>query len=122
MKKLSVVVCVVFILLSLTMCGKAEKPDLYEDGFNNEYVSSDETKYIMTFEIKQSHFTLDLGEHLKDSANKISIPVMVDKDYYDYYEIGDTVKDDFRMGSFIFKGSYGKWKVTVKDKQEIKAT
>lgn len=122
MKKLSVIVCVIFVLLSLTMCRQAEKPNLYEDVFNNEYISPGEIKYIMTFEIKQSHFTLDLGEHLKDSANKINIPIMVDKDYYDYYEIGDTIKDDFRMGSFIFKGSYGKWEITVKDKQEIKAT
>lgn len=73
-------------------------------------------KYIITFNIKQSHFTLDLEQHLKDSMNAISIQIPVDKEYYDSVEIGDTIADDFRMGSFILYGSFGNWDVTVEDK------
>lgn len=73
-------------------------------------------KYIVTFNIKQSHFTLDINQHLKDEFNDISIQIPVDKEYYDNVEIGDTIADDFRMGSLIFKGSFGNWRITVEDK------
>ena len=73
-------------------------------------------KYIVTFNIKQSHFTLDIGQHLKDAMNDISIQVPVDKEYYDSIEVGDTIADDFRMGSLIFYGSFGNWDVTVENK------
>ncbi len=75
-------------------------------------------KYVVTFRIKQSHFTLDIGEHLKDSMNEITFEVPVDKEYYDSVTVGSTINDDFRMGSLIMHGSFGKWKVTV-DKKEI---
>ena len=74
------------------------------------------TKYIVTFNIKQSHFTLDIGQHLKDEMNDISIQIPVDKEYYDSVQIGDTIADDFRVGSLIMKGSFGNWNVTVEDK------
>ena len=73
-------------------------------------------KYIVTFNIKQSHFTLDIGQHLKDEMNDISIQIPVDKEYYDNVEVGDVIADDFRMGSLIFKGSFGNWDITVEDK------
>lgn len=73
-------------------------------------------KYIITFNIKQSHFTLDIGQHLKDEMNDISIQIPVDKEYYDKVEVGDVIADDFRMGSLIFKGSFGNWDITVEDK------
>lgn len=76
-------------------------------------------KYVVTFRIKQSHFTLDIGEHLKDSMNEITFEVPVDKEYYDSVSVGDTINDDFRMGSLIMHGSFGNWKVTV-DKKEIR--
>ena len=60
--------------------------------------------YVVTFRIKQSHFTLDIGEHLKDSMNEITFEVPVDKAYYDSVSVGDTINDDFRMGSLIMHG------------------
>lgn len=75
-------------------------------------------KYVVTFRIKQSHFTLDIGEHLKDSMNEITFDVLVDKEYYDSVSVGSTINEDFRMGSLIMHGSFGNWKVTV-DKKEI---
>lgn len=74
--------------------------------------------YVVTFRIKQSHFTLDIGEHLKDSMNEITFEVPVNKAYYDSVSVGDTINDDFRMGSLIMHGSFGNWKVTV-DKKEV---
>jgi outer membrane murein-binding lipoprotein Lpp len=73
-------------------------------------------KYIITFNIKQSHFTLDIGQHLKDEMNDISIQIPVDKEYYDNVKVGDTIADNFRIGSLIFKGSFGNWDITVEDK------
>ena len=76
-------------------------------------------KYVVTFRIKQSHFTLDISEHIKDSMNEITIEIPVDKEYYDSVSVGNTVNDDFRVGSLIMHGSFGNWKVTV-DKKEIR--
>lgn len=78
-----------------------------------------ETKYFITLNISQSHFTLDLKQHFKDAMNDVDIEVMVDKDYYDSFEIGDSVNDDFRWGSFISSGSIGNWDITVSDKREV---
>lgn len=76
----------------------------------------DANYYIVEFEIKQSHFTLDISEHLKDSINKLTFEVPVDKDYYNKVYVGQQITDSFRMGSFVMKGSIGKWKITVKNK------
>lgn len=74
-------------------------------------------KYIVTFEIGQSHFTLDIGTHLKDSMNKLELDVMVSKEYYDSVEVGTIINDDFRVGSFLMAGSIGSWKVKVSNKR-----
>lgn len=74
-------------------------------------------KYVVTFRIKQSHFTLDIGEHIKDAMNEITIEIPVDKEYYDSVAVGDTVNDDFRVGSLIIHGSFGNWNVIVERKE-----
>lgn len=80
-------------------------------------VETGEAKYIVTFNISQKHFTLDLGDIMKDSMNDISIQIPVDKEYYDSIEVGDTIDDSFRLGSFVFKGSFGSWDITVENKE-----
>ena len=94
---------------------EAERDRLNEEILNTK-IDNGLAKYVITFNIKQSHFTLDLGEHLKDAMNDISIEIPVDKEYYDSVEVGDVIDDSFRMGSFIWKGSFGNWKVTVEAK------
>lgn len=74
-------------------------------------------KYVLTLDIRQSHFTLDLGQHMKDEMNAIELELPVDKEYYDSLEVGDTLDDSFRMGSFVLTGSFGSWDITVADKQ-----
>lgn len=76
-------------------------------------------KYIMKINISQSHFTLDVEEHLKDAMNDIDIYIEVSEEFYNKYNVGDTIADDFRVGSAIFKGSFGRWKVKVADKQIV---
>lgn len=73
-------------------------------------------KYVVTFEIKQSHFSLDITKHIKDAMNAIEIEIPVDKEYYDNVDVGDTINNDFRVGSMVMKGSFGSWDVTVKGK------
>lgn len=76
-------------------------------------------KYIITFKLKQSHFSLDIDKHIKDAMNAIKFNIMVDKDFYNSVEVGDKVVNDFRVGSFIMNGSFGNWKMKVIDKQII---
>lgn len=90
---------------------------MFENEIRDIKIQSNTAKYIVTLNIKQSHFTLDLGQHMKDEMNDISIQIPVDKEYFDSINVGDTIADDFRMGSLIFKGSFGNWKVTVQAKE-----
>lgn len=92
------------------------KKSLLANEITDIKIENNTAKYVVTFNIKQSHFTLDLGQHFKDEMNDLSIQIPVDKEYYDSIEVGDTIADDFRIGSFIFKGSFGNWNITVEDK------
>ena len=85
-------------------------------GTNSSSIAVDYNYYIVELEVKQSHFTLDLSEHAKDAMNKLTLEIPVDKDYYDSVYIGQEISNNFRMGSLLMKGSFGKWKVTVKNK------
>ena len=72
--------------------------------------------YVVKINIKQTHFTLDLDQHLKDAMNDVDITIPVSKEFYDLVSRGTVLDDSFRMGSFIWKGSIGNWKITVSDK------
>lgn len=72
--------------------------------------------YVVKINIKQTHFTLDLDQHLKDAMNDVDITIPVSKEFYDSVSRGTVLDDSFRMGSFIWKGSIGNWKITVSDK------
>ena len=123
-----IVVLIAMIAITLSGCSKTEtvtnedvaKLETERDQLNEEIlntkIDNGLAKYVITFNIKQTHFTLDIGEHLKDAMNDISIEIPVDKEYYDSVEVGDTIDDSFRVGSFIWKGSFGNWKVTVESK------
>ena len=59
---------------------------------------------------------MDITKHIKDAMNAIEIEIPVDKEYYDNVDVGDTINNDFRVGSMVMKGSFGSWDVTVKGK------
>lgn len=134
-KQLSLVLMIMIIVIGTMGCGANEKElgdqiqtlqeEIYtleaqKETLKNEIVDIKEengtAKYVITFEIKQSHFSLDLGKHLKDAMNAIEIEIPVDKEYFDNVEVGDTINNDFRVGSLVMKGSFGSWDVTVKGK------
>ena len=130
-----IITLIVMIAVTLSGCSKTEtvtnedvakleseiaqleaERDLLNEEILNTKIDNGLAKYVIAFNIKQTHFTLDIGEHLKDAMNDISIEIPVDKEYYDSVEVGDTIDDSFRVGSFIWKGSFGNWKVTVESK------
>lgn len=137
-KKISSAILVVVLLFSLTSCGEQEQVD-----FLNQQIAELQTqkssleveitdlenmvaqkkeengtaKYILTLEIKQTHFTLKISKHLKDAMNAIEIQIPVDKEYYDSVEVGQNIADEFRMGSFVFRGTFGNFKVSVIKKE-----
>lgn len=137
------VCAIVVITLGFTACNPAEESnpgEIKENYLTNEQVieqleteneklreklsvyekASDPEKadlmYMVTLKIKQVHYTLDITEHIKDGLNDIEITIPVDKQFYEEIEEGDTLNDDFRWGSLLSKGSFGKWKVIVKEK------
>ena len=133
--KRGIIVLIAMIAITLSGCSKTEtvtnedvakleseiaQLEAERDRLNEEIldtkIDNNLAKYVIAFNIKQTHFTLDIGEHLKDAMNDISIEIPVDKEYYDSVEVGDTIDDSFRVGSFIWKGSFGNWKVTVESK------
>lgn len=73
-------------------------------------------KYVITFKIKQTHVTLNIKEHIRDSMNEITLSIPVDKEYYDSVSVGDVITDAFRVGSLVLHGTFGSWQVTVDDK------
>lgn len=72
--------------------------------------------YIIELTVSQSHFTFDIGTHIKDAINELTFEIPVSKEFYDSVEEGDILKDDFRMASLVLKGSFGSWEVEVTDK------
>lgn len=94
-----------------------EEKNSLEEYVANYKDENDIKKYVITLEIKQSHFTLDIGEHVKDSMNKVELEIPVDKQYFDSLNEGDILDDSFRFGSWLMKGSYGSWKVKILKKE-----
>lgn len=94
-----------------------EERDYLQEYLTETREENDIKRYVVTFQIKQTHFTLDIGTHLKDSMNKLKLDVLVSKEYYDSVDVGTVINDDFRVGSFLMKGSIGSWKVEVVDKR-----
>ena len=51
--------------------------------------------------------------------NTTEFEVMVDKRYYDSVEVGQSINNDFRIGSLLMKGSVGSWDIKVADKTVV---
>lgn len=81
------------------------------------YDSGQKPKYILKIHLKQSRISLSISSHIKDGLNAIDFELPVDKDFYDKVEVGDNIVDNFRVGSLLLRGSFGSWKMTVKDKE-----
>ena len=103
MMKKSIAMLYVYALLALTACSFAEGA---------------KKRYILTLEIKQSHFTLNLMTHAKDKWNAVKLQIPVDKEFYDSVKQGEKISETFRTASFILNGSFGDMNVTVLKKEE----
>lgn len=79
----------------------------------NEQLKLGKTRYVITFEGKQSHFSLDISEHVKDEMNAFTFEIPVDAVYYRSVNIGDNIVDEFRTGSLFMKSSFGDMKLKV---------
>lgn len=101
---------------------KTEKAELestvaeLKDMATAEKIRTGTEVYVVVINISQSHFTLDLEEHMKDVMNDVDITIPVSKEFYDSVNKGTVIDDSFRMGSFIARGSIGNWDIIVKDK------
>lgn len=73
-------------------------------------------RYYITIEVKQSHLTFDISEHMKDQMNAVELEIPVDKGFYNSVSSGTVLDDSFRSGSFFAKGSLGSWDIKVIDK------
>lgn len=101
------------------------KMDQELDRLNNilsekvDSLNEDQKTYIILLEVKQDRTLgiLDIEGTIKDEINKFSFPVEVSKSYYNKYKVGENIESDFRLGSFIMKGSLSSWKIKIKDKQ-----
>ena len=91
------------------LTSKAKEMGIYAEGRTPQY--------ILKLKLKQSHMTLDLAEHAKDAMNAIEFEMPVDKKFYDEVSVGTEIVNDFRTGSFVINGSFGKWKMTVVGKE-----
>lgn len=69
--------------------------------------------YFVQVDLRQSHFTLDPFEHLKDGMNAVQFPLPTAKAQYDKLKKGDNLVDKFRAASFWIEGSIGSTEMTI---------
>lgn len=79
----------------------------------NIYTSGRSPKYVIKIQLKQSHFTVDVSEHIKDAMNVAYFELPVDKEFYNSVEIGTQLTNNFRVGSLLLRGSIGNWNMTI---------
>ena len=91
----------------------------YRDSLKDMIEQEDKPIHVVTFEASQSHITLDIGTLIKDAMNTTEFEVMVDKRYYDSVEVGQSINNDFRIGSLLMKGSVGSWDIKDADKKVV---
>ena len=92
------------------------------EGLRDDTISQSDVAYIITLSIRQSHYTLDMEQWLKDAINETELTIPVSQEFYYSVEVGDVINNDFRYGSFLIYNSFGSWKVSVKSKQILTAT
>jgi len=77
-------------------------------------------RYILQFELKQARLSLNPLSHIRDKINVIEFELPVDKEFYDLINVRDLIVDKFRAGSFILRGSFSNWRMSVINKRIVK--
>jgi len=135
MRRLTLITAILIFMMLLNGCNnsdlKAEKEQLQSEiktlhseidalqKVRDGLIQKEEIVYIIELEISQSHLAIDFKNNLKDSLNKISVPIQVSEEYYYSVEVGETLSDEFRIGSFLYKGSIGNWNIKIINKQIV---
>ncbi len=80
-------------------------------------VQDKKVHYVLKLSLRQVSYSLSIGKQLRDVANTVYFEVPVDEDFYNHVHVGDNIQDNFRFGSLILGGSFGDWRIKVKDKR-----
>ena len=81
------------------------------------FTSGYEPVYLLTLEIKQSTFTLDLAEHAKNAINAITLQIPVSYTFYNKVSIGQNISEEFKYGSLILNVDFSN--PFIEDENEI---
>ena len=75
---------------------------------------------FLLLKLKESHFSLDIGKHIKNSMNAVEFIMPVSKAYYDEVSVGQNILEGkgFRGASLFFSGSISDYTLTIVDKQD----
>lgn len=90
---------------------------LLEEEWQDMKLLTGEAKYVITLKITHE-FGTGLRSRLCGPVS-MTVQLPVDKEYYDYVEIGSVLHDDFKMGKFTWAGSSGDWEIVVTDKEIV---
>lgn len=67
--------------------------------------------------LSQTHYTLSIGEHLKDRLNAVEFQLPLSCQFADQINVGDDLlTKSFRWGSLVKNGSLGTWNLRVVSK------
>lgn len=105
--------------LNLEVLSKQNDINLLEEKLKELHFLSEgnDPKYILKIHLQQSHMSLSISDHIKDSMNAIDFEMPVDKDFYHQVKAGDKIVDKFRSGSFVLYGKLGSWDMSIKSKE-----
>jgi len=76
-----------------------------------------DTVYLITLEVKQVTYTVDINEHLKNRMNTIKFTIPVSKEFYALVSIGNKLSSEMKIGSAIIDGDFSRLNIKVIDKQ-----
>lgn len=111
MKRITCMIVTLIAITSISLFGQTNQPPPKPN-------QPPTKRCVITLELSQIHYTLNMLQHLKDSMNTVTFDIPVDREFYKSVKVGDVLNKDFRTGSLILKGSFGSWRVVIKGKRE----
>ncbi len=73
--------------------------------------------YLVEVKLKQKRISTDLGKHFKDSMNATEFWLPVDEKYFNSLSIGESLLNNFRLGSLVVNGTSSSWSIKVIQKK-----
>lgn len=118
MKYVNTLLTITGVLLVISGCNSLviNHVDSVSESNNVLVIPEGEEYRILKLEVKQKHYNLNIGDHIKDNINAFTFEIPVDPHYFSSVDVGDIVASDLRTGSLVAKGSIGKLEIKVVDK------